>query len=171
MPQQDVGHAGAGWWGRTGITYFLLMFALCERLRLDLWTACPMALPSHTGAPVPYTLLLADERGAEELSQLVAAFGSERRVAALKRMLGRLDVAELIKAVHHPNRDGGPRRCYRLTGNGSRWLASRSEALVEPSQLLAWFLARSEAAQAFAADGPPARAGGLLPMTESMWRG
>lgn len=130
----------------------------------------PDGLPSHAGAPVPLVLL------ADALRQLVAAFGFQRRGAAVTRLLGRLGVTALIKVVHHPHSDRDPRRCYhlrgyQLTGNGSRWLTSRSEALVTPSQLIDWFLARSEAAHAVAADGPPARAGGLLPMTESMWRG
>lgn len=135
----------------------------------------PDGLPSHTGAPVPLVLLV-DEREAEASRQLVAAFGFQRRGAAVTRLLGRLGVTALIKVVDHPHSDRDPRRCYhlrgyQLTGNGSRWLASRSEALVASSRLIDWFLARSEAAHAVAADGPPARAGGLLPMTESMWRG
>lgn len=97
-----------------------------------------------TGFAVPCVMLMLQggPREAQELRELVAAFGFRQQAAEMDRILQRLEDERLIQPVDAPV-DGGERGpCYELSGDGRRWLTDRSPTLAEPARLVARFLDR-----------------------------
>ena len=96
------------------------------------------------GFAVPCVMLMLQggPREAQELRELVAAFGFRQQAAEMGSTLQRLEDERLIDTVDAPvdGRERGP--CYELSGAGRRWLADRSPTLAEPARLLARFLDR-----------------------------
>lgn len=111
------------------------------------------------GFVVPCVLLLlqAGPREADELCELVAAFGFARRARVLPSLLDRLEADALIEQARRT--DAGLQ--YALTSRGQGWLQARWEVLAEPARLVARFLACYAAATAAAptADRPAGQAG------------
>lgn len=122
------------------------------------------------GSLAPCVLLMLREapREAEELRELLAAFGFHRQVAALEGTLHGLEADMLVQSVGHAPTDGSLRRRYRLTAGGEQWLTARVDVLAEPARLLARFL---DGYASLAAPAAPGEQGGTITEVEGERKG
>lgn len=114
-------------------------------------------------APCVLLMLRDAPRDAEELRELLGAFGFHRQVASLRTVLHGLEADMLVQSVGDVQADGSMRRCYQLTAGGDRWLTARVGVLAEPARLLGRFL---DGYASLAAPAAPGEQGGTTTEVE-----